>query len=203
PYPPLKKENKAEMTARSEELGFVISSLALCAFTAWPLSPSNFAEMLDAVEGLKLTPDSLRQIGERIWYLQRSFNVLCGLTAEDDTLPRRVLEPHPEGRISGLDNVVYGITKQQLPSNPSVRKIMLRLYDRILPNQAKLIKNMGRLMFFKKLRAKDAAAKGSPDLDFMKREYYALRELDERGAPSKTKLEELGLSKAAKKVFSS
>lgn len=200
PYPPLKKENKAEMTARSEELGFIISSLALCCFTAWPLSPANLAEMLDAVEGLKLTPESLQKTGERIWHLQRAFNVLCGLTAEDDTLPRRVLEPHPEGEISGLDNVVYGITKQQLPSNPRVRRALMRVYDRILPNQAKMIKNMGKIMFFKKLRAKDAAAKGSPDLDFMKRQYYELRELDSRGVPSKKKLEELGLEKAAEKV---
>jgi len=41
--------------------------------------------------------------GERIFNLERLFNLKAGLTAEDDTLPKRMLEePMPEGPAKGV-----------------------------------------------------------------------------------------------------
>ena len=41
--------------------------------------------------------------GERIWNLERQFNLRAGLGKKDDTLPRRILEePAPSGTGKGL-----------------------------------------------------------------------------------------------------
>lgn len=50
------------------------------------------AELLTAGLGTPVSADELAQAGERIWNLSRLFNLQAGLTAADDTLPRRVME---------------------------------------------------------------------------------------------------------------
>jgi aldehyde:ferredoxin oxidoreductase len=45
------------------------------------------------------------EIGERVWNLERQFNVAAGFTAADDTLPKRLLEvPSPSGAAKGKVN---------------------------------------------------------------------------------------------------
>ncbi|MBW2669812.1 MAG: aldehyde:ferredoxin oxidoreductase, partial [Deltaproteobacteria bacterium] len=49
--------------------------------------------------------DEFRKIGERIYNLERAFNIREGLTRADDTLPKRLLEdPLPEGPAEGHVN---------------------------------------------------------------------------------------------------
>jgi len=50
------------------------------------------AELLTAGLGTPVSADELAQAGERIWNLSRLFNLRAGLTAADDTLPRKVME---------------------------------------------------------------------------------------------------------------
>ncbi|MCW8971379.1 MAG: aldehyde ferredoxin oxidoreductase C-terminal domain-containing protein, partial [Rhodospirillales bacterium] len=38
------------------------------------------------------TPDTLMEVGERIWNLERKYNIDAGFTAADDTLPKRILK---------------------------------------------------------------------------------------------------------------
>jgi aldehyde:ferredoxin oxidoreductase len=43
--------------------------------------------------------------GERIWNLERMFNLAAGLTRDDDTLPERLLkDPAPSGTAKGKVN---------------------------------------------------------------------------------------------------
>ena len=43
--------------------------------------------------------------GERVWNLERQFNLAAGLTRADDSLPRRLLEtPAPSGTAKGRVN---------------------------------------------------------------------------------------------------
>ncbi|MCL0089765.1 aldehyde ferredoxin oxidoreductase family protein [Dehalococcoidia bacterium] len=48
--------------------------------------------LLEAVTGAGYTKDSMMLAGERIWNIERLFNLNAGLTAKDDTLPPRILE---------------------------------------------------------------------------------------------------------------
>jgi aldehyde:ferredoxin oxidoreductase len=57
---------------------------------------------LRAVTGLTYSDDDLLKAGERIWNLERLFNLKAGFTKKDDTLPPRLLnEPIPSGPAKG------------------------------------------------------------------------------------------------------
>ncbi len=50
-------------------------------------------------------------VGERIWNLERKFNMDAGITAEDDTLPKRILKEAAKtgpakGLVNGLDKML-------------------------------------------------------------------------------------------------
>ena len=60
--------------------------------------------MLSAVSGIEFEPQELMTIGERIWNLERLYNLREGFTRADDTLPRRLLdEPVAKGRVVELE----------------------------------------------------------------------------------------------------
>ena len=53
---------------------------------------------LNALTGFDYTVDELLTAGERIFTIKRMFNVHCGISRLDDTLPRRIIEiPRPDG----------------------------------------------------------------------------------------------------------
>jgi aldehyde:ferredoxin oxidoreductase len=63
-----------------------------------------------ACEG-EWTSDRLLEAGERIWNLERDFNIKAGFTGADDTLPKRLLEEPArsgpaEGRVSGVPEMM-------------------------------------------------------------------------------------------------
>ena len=72
----------------------VIDACGLC-WSLWMFQPETLGElvtMMKMATGVDYTEESLLLAGERIWNLERLFNLKAGLTAEDDTLPKRVLE---------------------------------------------------------------------------------------------------------------
>ena len=58
----------------------------------WTEYMDELLTMLNAATGETYTEQSLLQAGERIWNLERLFNLKAGFTAADDTLPKRMLE---------------------------------------------------------------------------------------------------------------
>jgi len=58
-------------------------------------------ELLQAATGWDLSTAELRLIGERLFNLKRLINLRLGITAADDTLPRRLLTPRPSGEAAG------------------------------------------------------------------------------------------------------
>ena len=64
--------------------------------------------LLEAATGAGYTEEDVELAGERIWNLARLFNLTAGLTAADDTLPKRILEEpllkgEAEGKVARLD----------------------------------------------------------------------------------------------------
>lgn len=98
-------KGKAEPCKLSQDKVAAIDSSGLCLFTtaAWGLP--EFAAQLDAACEGEWTAARLEEIGERVWNLERQFNLAAGLTAADDTLPPRMLEvPAPSGTAKGKVN---------------------------------------------------------------------------------------------------
>ena len=90
-------EGKAAIVKNSQDEISFIDSSGLCLFPGgcgWTLS--DYLELVDgACEGT-WDMDRLKQTGERIWNLERQFNLLAGLSKADDTLPKRILEEPAE-----------------------------------------------------------------------------------------------------------
>ncbi len=81
-----------------------------CGFSmGWGWFPDLFGKMLTAVTGLEQCSDTkyLWKVGERIYNLERSFNVRDGFSRADDTLPHRLqTEPLHTGEAPGEGQIV-------------------------------------------------------------------------------------------------
>lgn len=82
-------EGKAALVILYQDLSAVIDSLGLCMFTIFALNPEHYADLLSAVTGESIDGRQLLRMGERIWNLERLFNLRAGFTKKDDALPPR------------------------------------------------------------------------------------------------------------------
>ena len=97
-------EGKAAIVKSSQDFIAAIDSTGLCVFTLHAGSTEqHYAAQIDAACGGGWSVERLHETGERIWNLERQFNLAAGLSAADDTLPKRILnEPAPSGAAKGL-----------------------------------------------------------------------------------------------------
>jgi len=96
-------EEKVKWVKTFQDLTAVIDSAGLCLFTSFALTAEDYLDLINAATGFSYTLDEMMLAGERIWNLERVFNIKAGMVPErDDTLPRRLLEePMPEGPHKG------------------------------------------------------------------------------------------------------
>ncbi|MCB1809431.1 MAG: aldehyde ferredoxin oxidoreductase C-terminal domain-containing protein, partial [Candidatus Competibacteraceae bacterium] len=87
---PLVTEGKADLVKAFQDATAIVDSSGLCVFTtfAWTLDDIQ-PQIAAACEG-DWSIETLNEVGERIWNLERQFNLDAGLTAADDTLPKRL-----------------------------------------------------------------------------------------------------------------
>ncbi len=69
-----------------------LDSLVLCMFSSFDMSENEFADMLSAATGVDYSREEFLKCGERIWNLERLFNIRAGFSRKDDTLPERFFE---------------------------------------------------------------------------------------------------------------
>ena len=99
---PLSLEGKATWAKLFQDLTGVIDSLGMCLFTSFELGADDYRDLYNAITGASMSSDDLLRAGERIWNLERVFNLDAGIEPEEDTLPRRLLkEPIPAGPKEG------------------------------------------------------------------------------------------------------
>ena len=97
-------DSKPAVVKDSQDLIAAIDSTGLCVFTTHSgIEASHYASQVDGACGGGWTTERLLETGERIWNLERQFNLAAGLSHKDDTLPKRILEePAPSGAAKGL-----------------------------------------------------------------------------------------------------
>ncbi|MFX1285296.1 MAG: aldehyde ferredoxin oxidoreductase family protein [Promethearchaeota archaeon] len=83
---------KARIVRVFQDLSAVVDSLVLCRFSTFALSAIDYASMLSIVHQKEYSQSEFMKIGERIWNLERIFNLKAGFNAKDDSLPKRLLE---------------------------------------------------------------------------------------------------------------
>ncbi len=89
---PLVTEGKPELVKAFQDATASVDSSGLCVFTTFAWTLDDIAPQIDAACEGDWTPDTLLELGERIWNLERDFNLRAGLTGKDDTLPKRLLK---------------------------------------------------------------------------------------------------------------
>lgn len=93
---------KAGILIVMQHTNAVIDSIGLCKFVNFAIGDDFFARLMTSVTGRQYEVQDLQLAGERIWNLERLYNLKAGFTKEDDTLPPRFLsEPLQEGGSAG------------------------------------------------------------------------------------------------------
>jgi aldehyde:ferredoxin oxidoreductase len=108
---PLVTEGKPDLVKAFQDATAVFDSAGICIFTsfAWSLADVQ-PQVAAACEG-DWSMEKLNEVGERIWNMERQFNLAAGFTAKDDDLPPRLkMEPAKTGPAKGLVN---GIDKMR------------------------------------------------------------------------------------------
>jgi aldehyde:ferredoxin oxidoreductase len=99
---PLTEEGKPAWVKAFQDVTALVDSAGICLFTTFALGAPDVASMLESATGVPFSTEDAVNAGERIWNLERLYNIREGLTREEDTLASRLLsEPMPEGPAKG------------------------------------------------------------------------------------------------------
>jgi aldehyde:ferredoxin oxidoreductase len=89
---PLTTDGKPELVKAFQDAAAAVDSTGLCSFTTFAWTLEDIAPQVDAACEGGWSAASMLEAGERIWNLERQFNLDAGLTKADDTLPARLLK---------------------------------------------------------------------------------------------------------------
>ncbi len=133
---PLETDGKAGLVKAFQDATAAFDSAGLCIFTSFAWTLDDVAPQLDAACEGEWSTDKLLEVGERIWNLERQFNMAAGFTGKDDNLPARLVKDAAktgpaEGKTNGLGKMlpeyyeVRGWTGDGVPSNETLDRLSL------------------------------------------------------------------------------
>jgi len=100
---PAEYQSKPTWVKIFQDLTAAIDSSGMCLFTSFALGADDYAAFLKAATGFEYDGAEALKAGERIWNIERLFNLREGMDTAEDTLPARLLnEPIPEGPAKGM-----------------------------------------------------------------------------------------------------
>jgi aldehyde:ferredoxin oxidoreductase len=80
---------KPDLLVLKQNQKAIEDSLVICAFAGWALGLDYYARFMKAISGIEYDVMKLLEIGERIYNMERIFNIREGLGKKDDNLPPR------------------------------------------------------------------------------------------------------------------
>ena len=133
---PLSAEGKAGLVKAFQDATAAFDSSGLCIFTSFAWTLEDVAPQVDAACEGDWSAERLLEVGERIWNLERNFNLAAGFTGKDDTLPARLLKDAAKtGPAKGLTNKLdemlpeyyslRGWTADGVPTNETAQRLGL------------------------------------------------------------------------------
>ena len=133
---PLVTEGKPELVKAFQDATAVFDAAGICVFTsfAWTLADVQ-PQIAAACEG-DWSMDKLNDVGERIWTMERQYNLAAGFTRKDDDLPARLKTEAAKtgpakGLVSGIDRMipeyyqVRGWTPEGVPTRETLERLGL------------------------------------------------------------------------------
>jgi aldehyde:ferredoxin oxidoreductase len=133
---PLVTEGKPELVKSFQDATAAVDSTGLCTFTTFAWTLEDIAPQVDAACEGGWTAESMLEAGERIWNLERQFNLDAGLTSKDDTLPARLLKDAAKtgpakGSVNRLDEMLpqyyslRGWNAEGVPNSETMKRLGL------------------------------------------------------------------------------
>ena len=133
---PLTTDGKPELVKAFQDATAAVDSSGLCVFTTFAWTLEDIAPQVDAACEGGWSPEKMLEMGERIWNLERKFNMDAGLTAADDTLPKRLLKDAAKtgpakGKVNELHKMlphyyeIRGWTPEGVPTAETVSRLRL------------------------------------------------------------------------------
>lgn len=119
-----------------QDLTAALDSSGACLFTTFGIGADDLAALLSSCTGRAYSTDDFMKTGERIWNLERLWNLKAGFTRADDTLPERILNDPiltgpSKGDISHLDKMLpeyyelRGWDKEGVPTEIKLQDLAL------------------------------------------------------------------------------
>ncbi|MGI6435514.1 MAG: aldehyde ferredoxin oxidoreductase family protein [Syntrophomonadaceae bacterium] len=104
-------EGKAALLKLFQDLTALVDSSGICLFTTFAIGLPEIAAQIREATGVNMSDEQFLQAGERIWNLEKLFNLGAGFTRKDDCLPKRLLEESikggpQKGRVNHLDKML-------------------------------------------------------------------------------------------------
>ena len=96
--------SKTKIAKIQADLWSMCNSLVVCVFDIYPgggIEHSTLLGILNAATGWNMTMEEYMKAGERAINMTRAFNAREGLTRNEDALPKRMMEPLPDGAFAG------------------------------------------------------------------------------------------------------
>jgi aldehyde:ferredoxin oxidoreductase len=133
---PLATDGKADLVKAFQDATAAFDSAGVCVFTTFAWTLADLAPQLDAACEGGWTLERLAEMGERIWNMERQYNLAAGFTAKDDDLPKRLkTEPAKtgpaKGRVADIDKMLpeyyraRGWTVEGVPTKDTLTRLGL------------------------------------------------------------------------------
>ena len=124
-------EGKAGLVKAFQDLTAGVDSSGTCIFTTFALSGEDIAPMVDASCEGDWSVERFVEVGERIWNMERQYNIAAGFTGADDTLPERLLKDAAKtgpakGQVNRLDEMLpeyYELRGWDTSGNPTAETL--------------------------------------------------------------------------------
>jgi aldehyde:ferredoxin oxidoreductase len=133
---PLATEGKPGLVKAFQDATSVFDAAGICLFTSFAWTLADIQPQIQAACEGDWSLDKLNVVGERIWNMERQFNLEAGFTKQDDTLPPRLLTEAAKtgpakGLVSGLATMlpeyyeVRGWTPEGVPTSETLSRLGL------------------------------------------------------------------------------
>ncbi len=133
----LSAKDKGQWGKTFQDLTASIDSLGMCLFTSFALGAEEYADYYNAICGTNHDANSILEAGDRIYNIEKLFNLESGIKPEDDTLPPRLLndeipEGPSKGNVSKLKEMLpeyyekRGWTKDGIPTDEKLKALGLK-----------------------------------------------------------------------------
>jgi aldehyde:ferredoxin oxidoreductase len=133
---PLVTEGKAALVKAFQDATAVFDSSGLCLFTSFAWTLADVQPQLQAACEGDWSMEKLAVVGERIWNLEKQFNLKAGLTKKDDDLPKRLKTEAAKtgpakGLVNGLDKMlpeyyeIRGWSAEGVPTGATLSRLGL------------------------------------------------------------------------------